>query len=166
VPAVFNLKSFLHPGENSITITVANWNGTGGLNMGVTLEFQEKPIEPAWQRGGFNGLARANPRAIHKGPRHHPTDRPRGRFVPNDRARAITALPAAPGRAVKNLFWPRNTGTKTTAELGKVLESGAEATSSPDAGATAGDPHISRSVWIAACSRFSEPPVASHAFNN
>jgi beta-galactosidase len=57
VPAVFDLKPFLHPGENTIAIAVANWNGAGGLNKGVTLEFQDKPIAPAWQRSVFNGLA-------------------------------------------------------------------------------------------------------------
>jgi beta-galactosidase len=57
VPAVFDLKPFLHPGENTIAIAVANWNGTGGLNKGVTLEFQDQPIAPSWQRSVFNGLA-------------------------------------------------------------------------------------------------------------
>jgi beta-galactosidase len=57
VPAVFDLKPFLHPGENTIAIAVANWNGAGGLNKGIALAFMDKPIEPAWQRSVFNGLA-------------------------------------------------------------------------------------------------------------
>jgi beta-galactosidase len=57
VPAVFDLKPFLHPGENTIAVAVANWSGPGGLNKGVTLEFQEKSVAPAWQRSVFNGLA-------------------------------------------------------------------------------------------------------------
>jgi beta-galactosidase len=57
VPALFDLKPFLHPGENTVAIAVANWNGAGGLNKGVTLEFQEQPIAPVWQRSVFNGLA-------------------------------------------------------------------------------------------------------------
>ncbi|MGD0207214.1 MAG: beta-galactosidase GalA [Verrucomicrobiota bacterium] len=57
VPAVFDLKPFLHPGENTIAVAVANWGGPGGLNKGVTLEFQEKSVAPAWQRSVFNGLA-------------------------------------------------------------------------------------------------------------
>jgi beta-galactosidase len=57
VPAVFDLKPFLHPGENTIAIAVANWNGPGGLNKGVTLNFQEKAVAPEWQRSVFNGLA-------------------------------------------------------------------------------------------------------------
>ena len=40
VPAVFDLKPFRHPGENTIAVAVANWGGPGGLNKGVTLEFQ------------------------------------------------------------------------------------------------------------------------------
>jgi beta-galactosidase len=57
VPAVFDLKPFLHPGENTIAVAVANWGEQGGLNKGVTLEFQEKPVAPEWQRSVFNGLA-------------------------------------------------------------------------------------------------------------
>ena len=57
VPAVFDLKPFLHPGENTIAVAVANWGGQGGLNKGVTLEFQEKIVAPEWQRSVFNGLA-------------------------------------------------------------------------------------------------------------
>ena len=57
VAATFDLKPFLHPGENTIALTVANWNGAGGLNKGVTLEFLDQAIAPAWQRSVFNGLA-------------------------------------------------------------------------------------------------------------
>jgi len=56
-PGVFDLKPLLHPGENTLAIAVANWNGSGGLNKGVTLEFQDQPVAPAWQRSVFNGLA-------------------------------------------------------------------------------------------------------------
>ena len=51
------MKPFLHPGENTIAVAVVNWGGPGGLNKGVTLEFQEKPVAPEWQRSMFNGLA-------------------------------------------------------------------------------------------------------------
>ena len=57
VPAVFDLKPFLHPGENTIAVAVANWGEQGGLNKGVLLEFQEKSVAPEWQRSVFNGLA-------------------------------------------------------------------------------------------------------------
>jgi len=57
VPAVFDLKPFLHPGENTIAVAVANWGEQGGLNKGVLLEFQKKSVAPEWQRSVFNGLA-------------------------------------------------------------------------------------------------------------
>jgi beta-galactosidase len=57
VPAVIDVKPFLHPGENVIAVAVANYGGPGGLNKGVTLEFQEKIVASAWQRDVFNGLA-------------------------------------------------------------------------------------------------------------
>jgi len=56
-PAVFDVKSFLHPGENTIAVGVANWSGPGGINRGVTLQLAAKPVAPAWQRSVFNGLA-------------------------------------------------------------------------------------------------------------
>jgi len=57
VPSVFDVKSFLHPGENSIAVAVANWNAGGGISKGVTLQFADKPVAPEWQRSVFNGLA-------------------------------------------------------------------------------------------------------------
>jgi len=57
VPAAFDVKSALHPGENTIAIGVANWNGAGGINKGVTLQFADKPAATAWSRSVFNGLA-------------------------------------------------------------------------------------------------------------
>jgi beta-galactosidase len=56
-PAVFDVKPFLHPGENTIAVAVANSGGPGGINKGVTLQFADKPLAPEWQRSVFNGLA-------------------------------------------------------------------------------------------------------------
>ena len=56
-PAVFDVKPFLHPGENIIAVAVANSGGPGGINKGVTLQFADKPLAPEWQRSVFNGLA-------------------------------------------------------------------------------------------------------------
>ncbi|MFZ1073609.1 MAG: beta-galactosidase GalA [Verrucomicrobiia bacterium] len=53
----FDVKSFLHPGTNTIAVAVANGSGAGGVNKGVTLLFQEKPESPEWKRSVFNGLA-------------------------------------------------------------------------------------------------------------
>jgi len=57
VSPVFDVKPFLHPGENTIAVAVANWSGPGGLNKGVSLQLAEKPVAPEWQRSTFNGLA-------------------------------------------------------------------------------------------------------------
>jgi len=56
-PAVFDVKPFLHPGENAIAVGVSNWSGPGGINQGVTLQFAAKPVAPEWKRSVFNGLA-------------------------------------------------------------------------------------------------------------
>jgi beta-galactosidase len=57
VPAVVDIKSSLHPGENMIAVAVQNWNGPGGLDKGVSLQFANEPIAPEWKRSTFNGLA-------------------------------------------------------------------------------------------------------------
>jgi beta-galactosidase len=56
-PATLDVKKFLHPGENTIAVAVANWNGAGGINKGVTLQMAQKPAPVDWQRSAFNGLA-------------------------------------------------------------------------------------------------------------
>jgi len=53
----FDVKRFLHPGENVIAVSLATWNGPGGLNKGVTLRLTGKPEMPQWRRSVFNGLA-------------------------------------------------------------------------------------------------------------
>jgi len=57
LPAVFEVKPHLHPGENTIAVGVANKGGPGGITRGVTLEYGHKLIPPHWQRSVFNGLA-------------------------------------------------------------------------------------------------------------
>jgi beta-galactosidase len=57
MPAMFDIKPFLHAGENTLAVGVANDGGPGGIMEGVTLEFQYQPIPPHWQRSVFNGLA-------------------------------------------------------------------------------------------------------------
>ncbi|HEX3716885.1 MAG TPA: beta-galactosidase GalA [Verrucomicrobiae bacterium] len=53
----FDLRKFLHEGTNTIAVVVHNNEGQGGLNQGISLEVEEKPIEPHWKRSVFNGLA-------------------------------------------------------------------------------------------------------------
>jgi beta-galactosidase len=56
-PAVIDVKSALHAGHNTVAVVVANYGYTGGISKGATLEFQDKPEMPQWQRSVFNGLA-------------------------------------------------------------------------------------------------------------
>ena len=53
----FDIKKYLHPGDNVIAVGVHNKEGSGGLILGVNLELISDPIAPAWSRSLFNGLA-------------------------------------------------------------------------------------------------------------
>ncbi len=53
----FEVRKFLHEGENTIAVAVRNWDGPGGINKGVALELQDKPEAVHWKRSAFNGLA-------------------------------------------------------------------------------------------------------------
>lgn len=56
-PAVFDVRPFLHLGENTIAVGVVNKEGPGGVNKGVRVEYSCNPILPHWQRSAFNGFA-------------------------------------------------------------------------------------------------------------
>jgi beta-galactosidase len=53
----FDIKKYLHPGDNVIAVGVHNNGGSGGLTLGVNLDLISDPIAPAWSRSLFNGLA-------------------------------------------------------------------------------------------------------------
>ncbi|HEX4120998.1 MAG TPA: beta-galactosidase GalA [Verrucomicrobiae bacterium] len=53
----FEVRKFLHEGANSIAVVVHNNEGPGGVNLGVTLEIAQTPVQPQWKRSAFNGLA-------------------------------------------------------------------------------------------------------------
>ena len=53
----FEIKQYLHPGDNLIVVGVRNDNGTGGLNPNVNLNLSPKASSVAWSRSLFNGLA-------------------------------------------------------------------------------------------------------------
>ncbi len=53
----FDVRKFLHPGENTLAVLVKNNEGSGGLNKGITLEIEGKPTLAHWKRSVFNGLA-------------------------------------------------------------------------------------------------------------
>jgi beta-galactosidase len=52
----FDIRKFLHPGENSIAVVVKNNKGQGGVNQGVQIEILDPPIAAKWKRSVFNGL--------------------------------------------------------------------------------------------------------------
>jgi beta-galactosidase len=53
----FAVGKFLRAGDNTIAVAVKNNEGQGGVNKGVTLEFQHKPVLASWKRSVLNGLA-------------------------------------------------------------------------------------------------------------
>ena len=53
----FEVRKFLHAGTNTLAVVVKNDDGQGGLNKGVTLEFEDEQTSANWQRSVFNGLA-------------------------------------------------------------------------------------------------------------
>lgn len=54
---VFDVKPYLHVGENVVAVTVANNTGSGGVNLGVKLRVHGKSVSPKWMRSLFSGLA-------------------------------------------------------------------------------------------------------------
>ena len=53
----FGVGKFLESGDNTIAVVVKNNEGEGGINKGVSLVLQNKPVAPNWKRSVFNGLA-------------------------------------------------------------------------------------------------------------
>jgi beta-galactosidase len=53
----FDVKKFLHPGDNVIAVGVFNGFAQGGLNPNVNLQFIGKTEAAPWSRSLFNGLA-------------------------------------------------------------------------------------------------------------
>jgi beta-galactosidase len=53
----FEIRPFLHLGENTIAIAVVNTDGTGGLGKDVSLKCLKAPEPLNWQRSVFNGFA-------------------------------------------------------------------------------------------------------------
>ena len=54
---MFDLKKFVHAGDNVIAVGVYNGAAQGGLDPDVNLIIIGKPIRPPWARSLFNGLA-------------------------------------------------------------------------------------------------------------
>lgn len=53
----FDVKRYLHAGDNAIAVVVHNGEGAGGVNKGVSLSIRRKPMAVKWKRSAFNGLA-------------------------------------------------------------------------------------------------------------
>jgi beta-galactosidase len=55
--SVYEVKSKLHVGDNTVAVTIANWGDTAGLNQGVLLRLIDSSPAVTWHRSVFNGLA-------------------------------------------------------------------------------------------------------------
>jgi beta-galactosidase len=53
----FALQNYLHEGDNVIAVAVQNHAGSGGINKGVMINYQERARPVHWKRSVFNGLA-------------------------------------------------------------------------------------------------------------
>jgi beta-galactosidase len=56
-PSIFEVKSKLHAGANTLAVTVANYGEAAGVNKGVQLRLVDAPPAVAWSRSAFNGYA-------------------------------------------------------------------------------------------------------------
>jgi beta-galactosidase len=54
---IFDIKKFVHAGDNVIAVGVNNAVGSGGLNPSVTVKIIGHAGVPPWSRSLFNGLA-------------------------------------------------------------------------------------------------------------
>jgi beta-galactosidase len=54
---IFDIKPFLHAGDNVVAAGVNNSSGSGGLNPAVTVKVLGNNSTAAWSRSLFNGLA-------------------------------------------------------------------------------------------------------------
>ena len=62
----FDIKPYLHAGDNVITVGVLNSDGEGGLTLGVNLDYIEQSSPAAWSRSVFNGLAQVIVQSRHE----------------------------------------------------------------------------------------------------
>jgi len=55
--SIYDVKTLLHAGENTIAVALANYGPAAGVNKGVALRLQDAPPPAHWSRSVFNGLA-------------------------------------------------------------------------------------------------------------
>ena len=53
----FDIKKYIHAGDNVVAVGVRNTDGPGGFGLGVNLELTGQPAASPWSRSAFNGLA-------------------------------------------------------------------------------------------------------------
>jgi beta-galactosidase len=56
-PSIYDVKGFLHSGENTVAVTLANYGPAAGINRGVLLRLIDEAPPSQWRRSAFNGLA-------------------------------------------------------------------------------------------------------------
>jgi beta-galactosidase len=56
-PSIYDIQRALHPGENTVAVTLANYGPSAGINRGVLLRLVDAAPAPEWRRSAFNGLA-------------------------------------------------------------------------------------------------------------
>ena len=54
---IFDIRQFIHTGDNVVAVGVNNGVGSGGLNPNVTVKIIGNASVPPWSRSLFNGLA-------------------------------------------------------------------------------------------------------------
>ena len=54
---IFDIKPFVHAGDNVVAVGVNNGSGSGGLNPNVTVKVVGNTTAAPWSRSLFNGLA-------------------------------------------------------------------------------------------------------------
>jgi beta-galactosidase len=58
VPAIFDVKALLHPGENVVALPASSYGADPtGMSKGVSLRLQDAGAAVHWERSAFNGLA-------------------------------------------------------------------------------------------------------------
>ncbi|HEY5281673.1 MAG TPA: beta-galactosidase GalA [Polyangia bacterium] len=63
--SIYDVKAALHPGENVVAVSLANWGHTAGINKGVQLRLIDESPAAQWRRSVFSGLAQVIVQSTH-----------------------------------------------------------------------------------------------------
>ena len=97
---IFDIKKFVHAGDNVIAVGVNNGAGQGGLNPNVNVRIIGHASAPPWSRSLFNGLAQIIVQSTRDAGEIKLTASADG-LTPATTSGANATLRAAPVRAVK-----------------------------------------------------------------